>query len=201
MQTSRSHLPTSLLISIACAALFAFHDVRADPGYHAKGGKVTFTVGSNVPLLKVSGSSAAVNGGGEGTVNGDTAIITDLRFELDPKTLKTGMKLRDQHMHEKVFTAADGSIPPVVLRADRVQAKLNPQTAKWEGRLNGQLTIRGVTRPVSFTAAAEKNGAGAVVTAQGTVRTSDFGVKPISYSGATVDDEVTVVVKDLVVAP
>ena len=201
MHTSRSHLAKSLLAVLGCAALFSVPDLRANPGYHAKGAKLTFTVGSNVPLLKVTGSSGAVSGGGEGTVNGDTAVVTNLRFELDPKTLKTGMTLRDQHMREKVFTAADGSIPAVVLRADRVQAKLNPQTAKWEGKLNGQLTIRGVTRPISFTASAEKNGEGAVVTAQGTVKTSDFGVKPISYSGATVDDEVTVVVKELVVAP
>ena len=202
MEASAVRYKTRLLVALACAnAALGLTELHADPGYSAKSGKISFTVGSNVPLLKVNGSSSAVAGGGEGEVNGSTATIRNLRFEVDPTTLKTGMKLRDQHMYEKVFTAADGSVPKIVLRADRVQAALNPQTSKWEGELRGQLTIRGVTRPVSFNASAERKGAGAVVTASGSVKTSDFGVKPISYSGATVEDEVAVTVSNLVVQP
>ena len=202
MKTSDLPFRSALLAAVLCTtAAVGAADVHADSNYSAKSGKISFTVGSNVPLLKVNGSTTSVVGGGEAEINGNSATVRNLRFEVDPSTLKTGMKLRDQHMYEKVFTAADGSIPKVVLRAERLQAALNPQSSKWEGQLQGQLTIRGVTRPVSFTAAAEKNGSGAVVTAQGTVKTSDFGVKPISYSGATVDEEVTITVSNLVVAP
>ena len=202
MNTSRLASLTKFLTAAACAAtILARTDLHANPGYKARSGKIVFTVGSNVPLLKITGSSAAVTGGGEGAVEGALAVISNLRFEVDPATFKTGMTLRDQHMREKVFTAADGSIPKVVLRADRAVAQLNPQTSQWEGELKGQLTIRGVTRPVTFSASAEQKGAGAVVTAHGSVRTTDFGVKPISYSGAGVYDEVTVTVSNLVVEP
>ncbi|HEV3408777.1 MAG TPA: YceI family protein [Chthoniobacterales bacterium] len=188
----------SLVIATVCLSL---GKVEANPGYHAKSGKVTFTVGSNLPLVKVSGSSTAVSGGGEATVNGETAVIEDLHFEVDPSTFKTGIKLRDEHLYEKVFTAGDGSMPKLVLRAERFQARLDPASGKWEGEVRGQLTIRGVTRPVVFQAVGEKNGETAVVTATAVVNTSDFGVEPIAYSGARVNDEVKVTVSNLVLTP
>ena len=169
--------------------------------YAAKSGKVEFSVGSNIPLVKVAGSSTSLRGSGEATVDEATATVRNLQFEVDPATFKTGIGLRDQHLQEKVFKAADGSMPKVVLKAERFQAKLNPQTSKWEGTLQGQLTLRGVTKPVTFQASGEKNGDGAIVDASGTVKTSAFGVKQISYSGATVNDEVKVTVTDLKVAP
>lgn len=176
-------------------------ELRAEPGYSAKSGKISFSVGSNVPFLKVSGSSSHLKGRGEATANGDTVIVRNLEFEVDPKTFKTGIELRDQHLYEKVFMASDGSIPRIVLRADRFEATPNGKPSTWEGRLKAQLTIRGVTKPVLFRASVEKKGNGAVVTAEGTVKTSSFGVKEIGYSGASVDDEVTVTVSGLRVEP
>ena len=194
---------TSLFsIAIAFAAIWLHSgELRADPGYKAKAGKISFTVGSNVAFLKVSGSSSVIEGGGEAAVSGDVATIRNLHFEVDPKTLKTGISLRDQHMYENVFTAANGSVPPIVLRADRFEARRNPKTSKWEGSFQAQLSFRGVTRPVRFHASAEQKNPGGIVSAEGLIKTSDFGVKPITYSGATVNDEVTVKVNDLRIEP
>jgi polyisoprenoid-binding protein YceI len=180
---------------------FLAGELRAGPGYSAKSGKISFTVGSNVPFLKVSGSSSDLKGGGAASAEGQTVIIRNLEFEVDPKTFKTGIELRDQHLYEKVFTASDGSIPRIVLKADRFEAAPNGKPSAWEGNLKGQLTLRGVTKPVSFRASVEKKGNGAVITAEGTIKTSAFGVKEIAYSGATVDDEVTVTVINLRVEP
>ncbi len=176
-------------------------ELRANPGYKAKSGKLAFNVDANVAFLKVSGSSSAIKGGGEATISGDVATIRGLRFEVDPKTLKTGISLRDQHMYEKVFTAADGSVPPLVLRADRFEARRNPKTSKWEGNFQAQVSIRGVTKPVRFRASAEQKNPGAIVSAEGVIKTSDFGVQPISYSGAAVNNEVTVTVSNLRLEP
>jgi polyisoprenoid-binding protein YceI len=104
-------------------------------------------------------------------------------------------------MVEKVFMASDHSIPRIVLRADQFQARLNPKTARWEGNLQARLTMRGVTKPVSFRAWGEKRDNAAIVNAEGTVKTSEFGVSKISYSGATVNDVVVVKVSDLRIEP
>ena len=187
-------------VCLICVAI-CVQELHADPGYTAKSGKIEFSVGSNVPMVTVKGSSSALTGGGEATVNGTSATIRNLRFEVDPKTFKTGLSLRDTHMYEKVFSNGNGSMPKVTLTGGELEAKQNPQTQKWEGTLRAQVSMRGVTRPVTFRATAEKKGDSALVRAEGTLKISDFGVEPISYSGATVDDEVTVTVKDLLVGP
>ena len=191
------------MVSVTLESLLVIStgQLRADPAYKVGGGKVSFSVGSNVPFLKVSGSSSAVKGSGEGTVAGNVAQVRSAQFEVDPKTLKTGISVRDQHMYEQVFTAANGSIAPVVLRTGAFQAKRNPASGKWEANFQAQLTLRGVTRPVPFHASAEQKGTGVIIDAEGVVKTSEFGVKPIIYSGARVNDGVNVVVRDLPVEP
>jgi polyisoprenoid-binding protein YceI len=199
-----SQMRSVTLLSIAIASSigwFPCSELRAEPGYKSKSGKIAFRVDSNVPFLKVSGSSSGVKGGGEASVAGDVATIRNLRFEVDPKTIKTGIALRDQHMYEQVFTAADGSIPAIAVRADRFEARRNPKTSKWEAAFQAQVTMRKVTKPVRFHASMEKKSAGAIVSAEGVVKTSNFGVKPITYSGARVNDDVTVTVSDLRVEP
>jgi polyisoprenoid-binding protein YceI len=188
-------------VMLASLLLISTEQLRADPGYKVAGGKILFSVGSNVPFVKVSGSSAAVNGSGEGMVGGDVAQVRNAHFELDPKTLKTGISLRDQHMYEHVFTAANGSITPVVLTTGAFQAKRNPTSGKWEANFQAQLTLRGVTKPVHFHGSAEQKGSRILINAEGVVKTSEFGVKPITYSGARVNDGVNIVVRDLPVEP
>lgn len=197
----RTRFATLVLTGIGVSHLLLFNEVQADTEYSSKSGKISFDVESNVPFLKVSGSSSRLRGGGEATVDGSTVAVHNLQFEVDPKTFKTGIALRDQHLYERVFTASDGSVPPIILKAERFEASPNGKPETWEGTLKGQLTMRGVTRPVSFQARLEKNGDGAVVEAQGTIKTSDFGVKEITYSGATVNDEVKVTVSHLRVEP
>ena len=53
----------------------------------------------------------------------------------------------------------------------------------------------------TFHASAEQKGSGVIIDAEGVVKTSEFGVKPITYSGAKVNDEVNVMVRDLPVKP
>jgi polyisoprenoid-binding protein YceI len=191
------------MVSVILASLLVIltGQLRADPGYKVGGGKVSFTVGSNVPFVKVSGSSSAVNGGGEGTIAGNVAQVRSAHFELDPKTLKTGIGMRDQHMYEHVFTAANGSITPVVLKTGGFQAKRNSASGKWEADFQAQLTMRGVTKPVRFHGSAEQKGSRLLISAEGVVKTSEFGVKPITYSGAKVNDGVNIAVRDLPVEP
>jgi len=197
----RQRVRSVVTIMVALLLVFSAGQLSADPGYKVGGGKISFSVGSNVPFLKVSGSSSAVNGSGEGTIAGNVAQVRSAHFELDPKTLKTGIGMRDQHMYEQVFAAANGSITPIVLKAGAFQAKRNPGSGKWEANFQAQLTLRGVTRPVRFHASAQQTGTRVTISAEGVVKTSEFGVKPITYSGAKVNDGVNVVVQDLRVEP
>ena len=198
----KTNIPLWLCLALVGSALCLMGvALQAESDFDAKSGKISFNVGSNVPFLKVSGSSSLLKGGGEAAVQAETVVVRHLEFEVDPKTFKTGIELRDRHLYERVFMASDGSMPPIILRAEQFEAAPNGKPGTWEGNLKGQLTMRGVTKPVSFHASLQKKGEEAVVNAEGRIHTSAFGVKEITYSGATVNDEVTVTVTNLRVAP
>jgi polyisoprenoid-binding protein YceI len=190
--------PVFLAVAVAVAAP---GPGGAGSSYSAKAGRIAFSVGSNIPFLNVSGASTLIAGTGEGALVNDTATVRNLRFEVDPKSFKTGMKIRDDHLYDKVFKTADGSFPSLILKADHFEAKLNPATSKWEGTLDAQLTMHGVTKPISLHASLEKKGKGALVSADGSVKTSDFGVAKIAYSGAVMEDKVAISISNLRVEP
>ncbi|CAN5741785.1 hypothetical protein BH20VER1_BH20VER1_15250 [soil metagenome] len=180
---------------------FSCSTAGAETIYQAVSGRISFAVRTNVPFIRVAGSSSALRGRGEGSVAGTSARVQNLRFEIDPTSFATGNRLRDRHMIEQVFTAPDGSVPPVGLRAASFQVRLKPGTATWAGELRAEVTLRGVTRPVTFQATATRRGDGALVRAEALLKTPDFGVKPISHAGVTVREEVRVTVEDLLVQP
>lgn len=182
---------------IVVALVFA-NAARAADEYTAKSGRVAFTVGTNIPFLKVSGSSTALSGGGAASVNDDTATVTQLHFEIDPASFTTGLAARDQHLRDRVFRASDGSLPRITLQADRFVAKVAPPATSWTGELRAELSMRGVTRPITFRVSAQRKGDGAIVRAEGRLRTSDFEVGKIANGLTTVKDEVTIRVTDLV---
>ena len=84
-------IQNSLIVSHLGVALMAVSlpsSLRADPAYRAASGKVSFSVGSNIPYLTVSGSSSAVRGGGEASVAGNSATVRNLVFDSRPQNVQ-----------------------------------------------------------------------------------------------------------------
>jgi hypothetical protein len=107
------------LLSIAIASSIGCvpcSELCAEPGYKSKSGKIAFQVDTNVPFLKVSGSSSGVTGGGEASVAGEVATIRNLRFEVHPKTFKTGIGIRD-HKRKRCFGTYNLLSPQVTAQA------------------------------------------------------------------------------------
>ena len=69
-------------------------------------------------------------------------------------------------------------------------------------RIDGRLTLHGVTKTVIIPVAARLNGNRMTATGEATVRQSDFGIRPVSAGGGTVrvKDEVEVTFSIVAVA-
>lgn len=118
-------------------------------------------------LVTVRGAFAAVTGAGEVRADGSaTGAVT-----LQAASLDTGHAKRDTHLRSADFFDADNhpEITFAVRGADRLDG---------EGvRVTGQLTVRGVSRPVSFTARLTEAEAGALtLEAELTVDRAQFGM-------------------------
>ncbi len=111
--------------------------------------------------------------------------------------LDTGISLRNRHMREKYLEV--GKFPNAELLVQRSALKLPAAGADVSAVADGQITIHGQTKPVSFRYQARR--AGETYEVQGTmhVEMNEFGVSVPSYLGVTVKPGVDIAVKFSVV--
>ena len=138
----------------------------------------------------------------DGTIVFDEANPTALAVDATAKvaSVDTGNKNRDADLQSADFFEADKN-PTLAFKSTKVV-----KTAKDKFKITGDLTMRGVTKPVTFDA--EFLGAGAVsvegkswgskagFTATATVNRKDWGInwnKTLDNGGVMVDDNVTIV--------
>lgn len=118
-------------------------------------------------LVTVKGAFTSVTGNGEihpdGTAQG---TIT-----LDSASLDTNNAKRDVHLRSNDFFDV-GQFPAVVFKVGHATSR-NEDTVQ----VDGELTVRGITRPQSLTAAITRVGTDAVtLTAEFTVDRTEFGL-------------------------
>ncbi|MFF4017306.1 YceI family protein [Streptomyces sp. NPDC001843] len=118
-------------------------------------------------LVTVKGALAATGGRGEVRPDGSaTGTVT-----LDAASVDTGHAKRDTHLRSADFFDADNH--PEITFAVRGADRLDGDTV----RVTGQLTVRGISRPVSFTARLTAADAEALtVEAEFTVDRDKFGM-------------------------
>jgi polyisoprenoid-binding protein YceI len=148
-------------------------------------------IGRHFMLTKVRGRFTGVTGAIE--VAGDPGQST-AEITIDMASVDSGSQARDEHLRSADFF--DTAHHPTATFAGRA--------AHWEGTrglLEGDLTIRGVTRPVTLAAeylghAADPwGGHRAIFTASGTVNREDWGLTwnmPLNGGGLLVSTEIRI---------
>jgi hypothetical protein len=194
----RSRTNALLLIGIGAAALLATHGLTAQGAAGpaallvARDGVATFEVGTNVFGTRIHGKSTALTA---------TAVVRDadaeLRLErleaaLTPATLRTGIRLRDQHMIKYIFRTAGGQVPDVRFSAADARCTRPAGAAAYQCPALGTLSIRDAARPFSIALEATPDGSGYRVRGVSTVALSAYGIDRPSQFGVSTEDTVRV---------
>jgi polyisoprenoid-binding protein YceI len=172
-----------LLISNIAAASAPQH-------FSVVNGTIKFVADTNVLALTVEGQSNKMNA--DVTLDGTGADL-DLKAinaKADPKTLATGMSLRDRHMRDKVFALNDGTMPEIRFTAEHSACPKPQSRGESVCSVSGQLTLRGVTRPFSVHLKIRDAGNAYGIDANGALTLSAFGIEPPCQLGVCVKDEV-----------
>ena len=124
-----------------------------------------------------------------------TRTLTDLTVSIDPRSVFTNHKDRDGHIRSRDFLAADQH-PEI--RFVMTRAVAESETA---GRIEGDLTIRGVTRPVILEVTLNKIGPYPFgsnyvlgVSARGAITRSAYGMT-YALDNGWVGDEVEITIE------
>ncbi|MEM6490566.1 MAG: YceI family protein [Pseudomonadota bacterium] len=133
---------------------------------------------------------------GEFTYDATSQALSDLRVEIEADSVDTFNSARDRHVRDDDFLAADEhpTISFVMTSAEAL--------TETSGTVTGDLTIRGVTRPVTLDvtlnrAAEYPFGHEAFtlgISAKGMVKRSEFG-STYALEGGLVGDEVEIVIE------
>lgn len=132
-----------------------------------------------------------LDGGGSFTYDEATQELSDLVVEIDARSVFTDHEARDNHLRSGDFLAA-GDHP--MIRFVMTEARPASETT---GSITGDLTLRGVTRPVTVDVTLNKIGAypwGSNyvlgVSAETVIKRSDFG-STYGLEGEMVGDDIT----------
>lgn len=151
--------------------------------------KLAFTV-THLGISDISGLFKSF----DASITASKADFSDALFELsaDVKSIDTEVDMRDDHLRSPDFFEAD--------KFEKLTFRSNSIKPNGENRyiLSGDLTIHGVTKPVSvnllyrgsvINAMSKANTAGFQVT--GTIKRSDFNIGP-KFPPPMISDEVTI---------
>ena len=155
------------------------------------GGSVTFEVSTNVFSTTVRGQTNAVTGGTRLRDNGSTLRLEQLEAVVSVSTLRTGIKLRDEHMRKYIFETPDGQAPDVRFSAESVDCEQSTGGG-YACSTAGALTIRGSSKPFTIELKVTKNGEAFHVTGDGKVALSAYGIERPSQFGVRTEDEVRI---------
>lgn len=91
--------------------------------------------------------------------------------------------------------------PTIAFESDRISVQQR-SASRLTLRVDGRLTLHGVTKPVSVPVAVRLDGNRLTATGEATVRQSEFGIRPVTAAGGTVrvKDEVDVMFTMVAVA-
>lgn len=176
----------------SAAALTSFAAVAApvtyviDPGHSV----VAFTL-DHLGFAKAMGRFNTV--GGELVFDAAAPASSSVTVEIDANTVDTNHAKRDEHLKSPDFFNS-AEFPKITFKSDKVEV-----TGEKTGRLAGQLTMLGVTKPVvldvtfnkvDVSPASKLETAG--FSARGTVKRSDFGM---SYGVPNIGDDVALIIE------
>ena len=137
-----------------------------------------FTAPVNLKALTVRGEAKALFGSVE---TGDNGVLTALEARVPIESLSTGMKIRDQHMKERIFTAKDGAIPDLSFKSTQIQCAANVC------EVQGTLSIAGKPKAQAFQC---KTATALECTAQ--ISLAHFEIERPSHLGVKVEDVIEV---------
>ena len=179
-----------LLLSVPTAAALLAADAQMPRSFEATSGSVKFIATTNIGAISIHGESKALMGRVHAQPAGGQINVDQLEAHLDPKTLSTGMSLRDDHMRNKIFTVGD-AIPELRFAAAKIQCP-HPESAKETAcQVQGTFTMRGISKPFAIALKVRQAGQGAFrVSGEGSIKLTAFGVEPPCQLGVCVTDDV-----------
>ena len=185
-------LPSAAAIALGFVAMLATAPLRAEPRHYTIDPTHFSIVFNAVHIGYAPTWGMFLKGKGGFTFDEETRALSDLRVEIEAASVFSNDERRDGHLRSNDFLAAEAH-PAITFE----MTEAHPETDT-RGKVTGDLTLRGVTRPVTLDVTLNKIGpypfGGTYVvgiSASTTLKRSQFG-SSYALEGGLVGDEVEI---------
>ncbi|MFC5358002.1 YceI family protein [Azospirillum himalayense] len=176
----------SALVALPMTAQAAPVAYKLDPAHTA----VVFIV-DHLGFSKAVGSFNTV--AGELAFDKDAADKSSLSVTIDTASIDTNHAKRDEHLKSPDFFNVK-EFPKLTFKSTKIE-----KTGDKTGKLHGELTLLGVTKPVVLDVTFNKDGVSPAskmdtvgFSARGTIKRSDFGMK---YGVPNIGDDIQIIIE------
>lgn len=176
----------SALVTLPLTAQAAPVAYKLDPAHTA----VVFIV-DHLGFSKAVGSFNTV--AGELSFDKDAADKSSLSVTIDTTSIDTNHAKRDEHLKSPDFFNVK-EFPKLTFKSTKIE-----KTGDKTGKLHGDLTLLGVTKPVVLDVTFNKDGVSPAskqetvgFSARGTIKRSDFGMK---YGVPNIGDDIQIIIE------
>ncbi|MBK3733781.1 polyisoprenoid-binding protein [Azospirillum brasilense] len=176
----------SALVALPLTAQAAPVAYKLDPAHTA----VVFIV-DHLGFAKAMGRFNTV--AGELSFDKDAADKSSLSVTIDTTSVDTNHAKRDEHLKSPDFFNAK-EFPKMTFKSTKIE-----KTGDKTGKLHGDLTLLGVTKPVVLDVSFNKDGVSPAskmdtvgFSARGTIKRSDFGMK---YGVPNIGDDIQIIIE------
>lgn len=178
-----------LIVIVTLSILTGLNNVHAAVlQLHEQAGSIKFTAIGKPAMLRISGEGL----GPEGQLNlEDKKISGEVQVQL--KSLKTGIDLRDEHMKNKYLEVS--SYPDAKLKLNNIDfpQSLEHFTGKATSqKFSGILTLHGVSMPIEGQFDISADDKSFQIKAQYSINLSDYNIQIPNYAGLKIADKVDI---------
>ncbi|MCX6609991.1 MAG: YceI family protein [Acidobacteria bacterium] len=172
--------------TLAFTLLGADPNTRTQP-VESQSASVKFMASTNLSAISIHGQSNALKIHGELGHEAGKLVVESIEARLDPKSLSTGMAIRDHHMREKIF--ANGSeLPALSFKSPRTLCQEPAKGQEASCQVSGTFSMRGIEKPFSLSVRLKSEGSRYRVSGEGALKISDYGIEPPCQLGVCVTD-------------
>lgn len=176
-----------LMINLAllfCSPTFAQNkDLKVE-------GEFKYFVDTNMPGVNFEGKATSFDSARASLVESNKEVkLQNIELELSADKLNSGIEMRDKHTQEKIFAPTGSGSGPVKILLKIKEAKCTGEKDKYSCTGEGPLKIGSKEITKSFTINLGKDGE---VKSDFDVNLSAFGIKPPTYMGVEVNDQVKI---------
>lgn len=175
-----------ILPLIAAAALMADDKINLQ----VRSGVVKFEANTTFSAINVHGQSSSITAEATIQKSAGNLEIESLHAVLDPKSLSTGMSMRDEHMRKRIFTNAKEELPAIEFTVSKSSCPEPKPGQDAVCQMAGNLSMRGVAKPFAMSLKIRNDGKAYKVSGDGVVKLSAFGIEPPCQLKVCVADDV-----------